>query len=325
MASSSSHGSGSHSSRSTVDEPKRRKRYSVRIEFLDDDDDMEIDGRREPTHRQRSSQGPSSSQRREATNQPERSGTSQYSRRTSTSSTSAVVGSVDRNGTSQSLPARPPSARSQHERARSHVSNTDQRRESHAPTVEQLSRDFNRRLSVRDRSDADLPTRFQHQMSLNDHHISTTSLPVPHRPKTQKPPPKHADTQTDLQGLGWSSLHLPTTAIPNPGHPEQCQLNIEAAFRKGVEEGKRQASLRHRADASSSPLVSSALARSTTTFWPSIAPPRPVPRQPTPIPSSARNQRAVSRAEGNEKQEQAGQKSWYPKIFSRGREAGRGG
>ncbi|XDG06236.1 hypothetical protein ABKA04_005851 [Annulohypoxylon sp. FPYF3050] len=165
-------------------------------------------------------------------------------------------------------------------------------------------------------------------MSLNDH-ASTASLPVPHRPKTQKPSPKHADTQTDLQGLGWSSLNLPTTAafshIPNPGHPEQCQLNIEAAFRKGVEEGKRQAAALRRASASSSPLVSSALARSTTTFWPTIAPPRPVPRQPTPIPSSARGQRAVSRAEGEVKQEQAGQKSWCPKIFSRGREAGRGG
>ncbi|KAI1086035.1 hypothetical protein F5B19DRAFT_201257 [Rostrohypoxylon terebratum] len=327
MASSSSHVSGSHTSRSIIDEPKRRKRYSVRIEVLDDDDNMETDGRRESTHRQRrSSQGPPSPQRKSAANQRERSGTGHHSRRTSMSSTSAVVGSVDRNSGPPSTPARPPSAREQRERTGSHASPTNQRRESRASTVDELSKDFNRRLSVKDHSDADLPTRFQTQMSLHDHTSASASpLPIPQRPKPKKPARKHANTQTDLQGLGWSKLNLSTTPTafthtPHRGHPEQCQRNIEAAYRQGVEEGQRLVASEHRIDAGSTPLISPVRARSTTTSWPAFSSsPRPIPRQATPIPS-ARNQRAFHRAGGHEKQEQSGQKSWCPKLFSRGRE-----
>ncbi|KAI1208220.1 uncharacterized protein F4807DRAFT_156132 [Annulohypoxylon truncatum] len=323
MQSSSPHGSGSRTSRSTGEEPKRVKRYSLRIEFLDDDDDIEFDRRREAAHRRRRSNQGSSSSPRTSNGQSEHpQETSQRSRRTSASSTNAVVGSVNRSGPPPSA-ARPPSARGWHEGTRPHTIHTSQRGENHSTTVEQLSRDFTRQMSVQDCSDADLPERFQRQMSLGDHG-STAERPSSHRPRIRQPSCKDAYAQTDLRGLGWSTLNLPHHRSPalasaslHPVHPSQGNPNTEAKF----------VAAKHRTDTHLSPLIPHAPARSTTTTWPTIKPPQPIPRQPTPMPSPARSQRSASRSgsQRSERQEQPKRKSLLPRFFSHGgREPSRG-
>ncbi|KAI0888111.1 uncharacterized protein GGS22DRAFT_155102 [Annulohypoxylon maeteangense] len=301
MQSSSSHGSGSRSSRSTGEEPKRRKRYSLRIEFLDDDDDIEFERSREAARQQRRSEQGFASSPRASNGRPENPReTSQRSRQASVSSTAAAIGTGNRR-VSAPMSARPPSARGRYEGTRSHASHTGQREENPTPTVEQLTQDFDRHMTVQDRSDSDLPSRFQRQMSLRH------SPPPPNPHRDRKPSRKHAYTQTDLRGLGWSTLnlsHRPATPIPAFLHAHSSPTThdhrtIEAVYREGFEAGQRSAA---------SPLIP---ARAP---WPDIRAPRPVTQQPTPErtmsssvpPPSAGNRSSASRsrAQSRERREQ---------------------
>ncbi|KAI1458177.1 hypothetical protein F4805DRAFT_150217 [Annulohypoxylon moriforme] len=335
MPSSSSQGSGSRYSRSTGEEPKRRKRYSLRIEFLDDDDDIELDRSLETAARRRRSNQRSSSSPRTSNGPSENArDPSQRSRRTSVNSIAAVIGPGNRGGPPLTT-ARPPSARGRHEATRTHANHTNQHEGNPVPTVEQLSEDFNRHMSVRDRSDPDLTERFQQQMSLNDAEPSP-----PHNHRSRRTSQKSAYTQTDLRGLGWSTLNLdqrPPTPIPAFLHPHssnssQDHRNIEAVYREGFEAGRRSATSQHRTNTHSSPLIppvpspAPAPARQGGAApYPYISPPRPISRQGTPIPSSARNRPADnrSRTRSRERQEQPQQQQQsrgLRQLFRRARE-----
>ncbi|KAI1101738.1 hypothetical protein F4804DRAFT_354238 [Jackrogersella minutella] len=142
MPSSSSRETKSHSSRHTDEEPKRRKRYSLRIEFLDDEDD-ERERSRETGHRRRRphKDAASPSPQRTATPAPSRpQPSSQRRRRASTSSTAAVLGTGSRSGLSPTRDGSDSSA-----------------------AEERLPRDSGRRESLG--GAADPLERFQRQMS----------------------------------------------------------------------------------------------------------------------------------------------------------------
>ncbi|KAI2464728.1 hypothetical protein F4781DRAFT_436127 [Annulohypoxylon bovei var. microspora] len=337
MPSPSSHGSNSHSSRSTGEEPKRRKRYSLRIEFLDDDEDFELDGSRDTIHRQKRSDRGASSSRGTSNGQPEHSReTRRRPRRASVCSTAAVIGSGNRSD--PPLTSTPPSSdRGRREGTRLDASHTSQRKGNNLPTIEQLSQDFSRKMSVQDRSETDLPDRFQRQMSLRDHDpIAERS--TSHNRRSKKPSRKSAYTQTDIWGVGMFSTPDPfrrpstsSTPYPGPFPLNQDYLNIESVYLEGFHAGKRQAAAQH---AHLSPIVppapAPAPARSTTTTWPEIQPPQPMrcrPRAPerttpSPAPPSARDQPRAKRsgAQQREPQEQPRQQQqrWYQNLLSRG-------
>ncbi|KAI0138985.1 hypothetical protein F4776DRAFT_45449 [Hypoxylon sp. NC0597] len=247
MQSSPSRGPRSRSNRTFDREHKRPKRYSLRIELLDDDDDDEVEQDRNSTGQpSRLTRGTSTPRRDIDARQKHPQRTGRRSRRASVSSTTAVVG--DRNLSSTSV--RPPlSEQGRREGTTSSSTRPSRQGSKDHVAAADLSEAFNQHMSMRDRDEADLPQRFERQMSIQDvGSAGRRSGPNNHR-KRGNLSYKHAYAQTDIRGLEAHIIFAPLypAPIPNPlftrspasgGHP-----NAEvAAYNNGFFLGRQLAS-----------------------------------------------------------------------------------
>ncbi|OTA61614.1 hypothetical protein K449DRAFT_382982 [Hypoxylon sp. EC38] len=246
MPHSPSHGSHSRSDRPVDREPRRPKRYSLRIEFLDDDgDDVEKD-RGSANHPRRSNQGTSNSRMSAGTRPEHPQETGRRSRQASVSSTTAVVGG--RNPSSTSI--RPlPSEQERRETTTSRGTRPSLQPGEDYVTAAELSETFNPHISMRGRDEAGLPQQFERHMSIRDRrdtgrHSSSNSYR-----KRGNVPYKHACTQTDIGGLEAHILFSPLypgsiprpifTRSPRSGEPLSAEI---IAYNNGILLGRQLAS-----------------------------------------------------------------------------------
>ncbi|KAI0836423.1 hypothetical protein F5Y06DRAFT_305396 [Hypoxylon sp. FL0890] len=250
MPSSPSHESHSRSSRSVDRELKRRKRYSLRIEVLDDDDDDEDDEvsdrrRKGADHPSRSTKGTPTSRSGADGRREHPQETSRKSRQASVRSITAVVGSNNPSSTSVQPP---PSERDRRDSSKQRGPRPSWQGSEDYVTAAELSEAFNQRMSMRDRDEAELPRNFARQSSIRDQDdTGERSSSSSHRRK--KPSYKHAYTQTDLKGLDAYSIYgpfypPPALGIPfvrSPGPGEQFNAEM-AAYNNGFLLGRQLAS-----------------------------------------------------------------------------------
>ncbi len=211
MPQSSSSNSHSRLPRSP-EEPRRRKRYSLRIEFLDDDEDDELDRVREMAERRggRSVREASAVRNRDRV-EPDRSRAGdRRSRRTSTSSTAAVVGS------------RPPPP-----------SSPERQQEARQPDVGQLSEGVDR-MSLIHHDEAALPELLE-QMSIHERERNTRR----ERPSSNEWG-QNATTQTSIRGYDpYSASTPPPPRRPSARGQRPRDRSVESAYLDGFLRGRQ--------------------------------------------------------------------------------------
>ncbi|KAI1374356.1 hypothetical protein F4677DRAFT_165259 [Hypoxylon crocopeplum] len=335
---SSSRESRTYSSRSSEGERKHRKRYSLRIEFLDDEEN-ELD-RSSGTASRESRRSTDRSHADAESRRPEQANRRRKAASTS-SSTAGVVGTGDR----RDLPQGPrPAAADRDPRPRTGA--RDMRASVHgdedyfSAVGDHLSEIYDRNMSMRDRDGQDLLERFERQMSMRDRDGNNPDRRRgPHKSR-QKPAYRPAATQTNTRAHGsyasFSAPMYPPLPVPGPPFTQYPGPNlgfldgtVQDAYFHGFREGQRLA------------------AQMQQPYIPAYPHPHPPPPPPPPQPSRPASlptpppepgiqppqplsNRGRDQPSGNQQQQQQQQQQWrlprsiFPSFFGGGGGGGGG-
>ncbi|XXG95790.1 hypothetical protein Hte_002061 [Hypoxylon texense] len=206
------------------EEHRRRKRYSLRIEFLDDDEEEELNRAREASDRR--SGRPGSARETSTVRNRERAepgpprASDRRSRRASTSSTAAVVG---RHPSPLSGPESP--------------QGVSQRQGIRQQDIRQLSEGVNP-MSLRDPEEAAALPELLQQMSIHGRESGSR------RERTDR---RNATTQTSIRGYDPRSTATPPPYRPSARHHHSHNRSLESAYFDGFLMGQRLANAHQQA------------------------------------------------------------------------------